>query len=717
MKRFIAANSVPSPSGRPGTSGVVAKSRPRLVVPALIVAALLWPVQPASAQAFIPWLSKLVGPVGVSAGFSAALSGDGSTALIGGFGVDFVFRRRGSPLWTLQQQGGGGSIGASVALPADGSTYLIGDPSGDTGQAWVGPTGEGIIGRCNSAILVGTSAIGNAKQGQSVALSGDGNTAVVGGYMDNEGVGATWVFVCTGGVWTQQAKLVGSDVSLGVAAQGYSVAVSGDGNTVLVGGYADNNNIGAAWVFTRISGVWTQQGQKLVGTSANGSAQQGTSVALSADGNTALMGGHNDSNSVGAAWVFTRSGGAWSQQGVKLIGTASVGSSNQGWSVALSGDGNTALLGGPSDNNFIGAAWAFIRSGTTWSQLGNKIIGGQAVGAANQGYSVALSADGNVALVGGPGDNSSMGAGWVFIRNSVKWNATDTHDFNGDTLGDIAWRDAVGNTSIWFMVGNSVAFSAAFGRVPTNWQLVGQRDFNNDFFFDLLWRDSNTGALAIWFMDGSAVQQSGPVGTVPLNWSVVGTSDLNHDGRGDILWRDTNTGALAVWLMNGLSVQQSVSLGVVPPNWTIVATTGRGNIFWRDTNTGALAISEVYGFEVVQSIGVGVVPLNWLILGIGDFDGNGSSDILWRDANTGAVSVWLMNGPTVMLTGSLGVVPSNWIVATTGDFNGDNISDILWRDASGGTVAIWFMNGLQVSSSKAVAAVGLDWTIQGLNAD
>src|ERR1700756_1245095 len=77
-------------------------------------------------------------------------------------------------------------------------------------------------------------------------------------------------------------------------------------------------------------------GTKLVGSGAVGNAQQGQSVALSADGNTAIIGGNSDNSNAGAAWVFTRDGGVWSQQGNKLVGTGAVGTAQQGWSVALS---------------------------------------------------------------------------------------------------------------------------------------------------------------------------------------------------------------------------------------------------------------------------------------------------------------------------------------------------------------------------------------------
>jgi FG-GAP repeat len=152
------------------------------------------------------------------------------------------------------------------------------------------------------------------------SLSADGNTAIVGGYEDNESIGAAWVFTRSGGVWTQQgSKLTGGD-AVGGALQGESVALSGDGNTAIVGGFGDNRGAGAAWIYTRSGGVWTQQGSKLVGSGAIGAAYQGSGVALSADGNTAIVGGYFDNSEIGAAWVFTRSGGAWTQQGSKLTG-------------------------------------------------------------------------------------------------------------------------------------------------------------------------------------------------------------------------------------------------------------------------------------------------------------------------------------------------------------------------------------------------------------
>ena len=120
----------------------------------------------------------------------------------------------------------------------------------------------------------------------------------------------------------------------------------------------------------RTATTWTQQGGKLTGSGEIGEGEFGNSVALSAEGKDALLGGPGDRGEhVGAAWVFTRTGTTWTQQGEKLtaksgeeIGEGEVGGKGQfAYSVALSPDGNTALIGAPNDNDGVGAAWIFTR--------------------------------------------------------------------------------------------------------------------------------------------------------------------------------------------------------------------------------------------------------------------------------------------------------------------------------------------------------------------
>jgi hypothetical protein len=253
---------------------------------------------------------------------------------------------------------------------------------------------------------------GNGEFGASVALSDDGNTAVVGGPWDGEHAGAVWVFTRTGPTWTQQGpKLTGGGEEIGKAEFGGSVALSADASTLLVGASGDNGKRGAAWVFTRSGATWTRQA-KLTGDGEIGTEPQfGVSVALSGDGSTALVGGYGDNGYAGAGWVFTRSGAAWSE-GEKLTAAGESGPSEVGFSSAISGDGKLALLGAPGDSNSTGAAWKLTRSEGSWAQ--QKLTTPEASENTEFGYSVSLNPLGTRALIGGFKSASLRGAAWEF---------------------------------------------------------------------------------------------------------------------------------------------------------------------------------------------------------------------------------------------------------------------------------------------------------------
>jgi len=362
--------------------------------------------------------------------------------------------------------------GRSVAISADGNTAIAGAPNDNTqqGAAWI-YVRNGKVWTQQGPKLVGKGNVGPAQQGRAVAISADGNTVIVGGYLDNGGTGAAWIFTRKDNVWTQQGeKLVGTgydDFILPVN-MGYSVGMSADGNTVILGGPYDTYPRGAAWIFGRKGNIWSQQGEKLfeessptggqgisVGLSADGNtaivgapldkSQQGAaflyirngtewdrqgkklfdvgtidtkwlgiSVALNADGSNAILGASVADKTRGAAWVFVKNGAEWILKGNKLVGTVSSNNAEQGWSVAMSADGNTVLVGAKADNYTNGAAWVFTWSGSSWTQRGPKLTGIGNVGVANQGQSLALSADGSTAIIGGNQDNDRMGASWIF---------------------------------------------------------------------------------------------------------------------------------------------------------------------------------------------------------------------------------------------------------------------------------------------------------------
>jgi hypothetical protein len=358
----------------------------------------------------------------------------------------------------------------------------------------------------------------------------------------------------------------------------------------------------------------------------------------------------------------------------------------------------------------------------------------QFTGSGSNAHSVAVDSFTNVAYV--PASSAST-SGLCSLKGAVDADGcillfaqrpTATHDFNGDGISDILWRDTSSNLAAWLMNGNvpgTILQAGGYGAAP-GWSVVGQRDFNGDGKYDLLWRDSS-GNTAIWLLNGLQVLQTGGIGNVGIIWSVVGTADLvggggvveRPDGKGDILWLD-NTGNAAMWLMDGFHISVAEPLGNVGVTWSVQGTAdffglGTGDILWRDT-LGNLAIWQINFPGPVNAGGLGNVPLVWSVAGTGDFNGDGKWDILWRDSS-GNLAIWLMDGFSILQAGGIGNPGSTWNVAVTGDYDGDGMSDILFRDSSTGAAMIFFMNGLTITSRTSLGTVPLVWTIQGVNAD
>jgi hypothetical protein len=335
--------------------------------------------------------------------------------------------------WILQPAGASNTgFGRALAVSADGNTLAVGDrlvnqsvpPFNIEGRVYVYTRSAGVWSL--QATLEPTGYIGGgANLGIDIALSSDGNTLIAGGTLDNSSVGAAWVFTRSAGVWSLQAKLVGSG-NVGASRQGSSVSISADGNTAVVGGSEDNSTdfVGAVWVFTRSAGVWSQQGSKL--TPATVTYQLfGIATSLSADGNTLAVG----AGGVGDAYVFTRSAGVWSQQTL-LVGTGS--------RVGLSSDGDTLAIGHSGDDSNTGAVRVFIRSAGVWSQQGSKLTPNDGTASPSGilfGSSLEISADGNIIAIGGPNNDGLKGANWIFTRTNTTWSQDGSAFLGSDPTG------------------------------------------------------------------------------------------------------------------------------------------------------------------------------------------------------------------------------------------------------------------------------------------
>ena len=204
--------------------------------------------------------------------------------------------------------------------------------------------------------------------GYSVSLSPDGNTALIGAHYEDAGAtntGAAYVFTRSNGTWSQQQKIQASDAQASDYF-GYSVSLSSDGNTALVGAYGEDTGgpqTGAAYVFTRSNGTWTQQ-QKIQASDAEFDDRFGHSVSLSSDGNTALIGAHYEdtgASGAGAAYIFTSTGGPGSDSVLCVDTTINrVGVGTTSPSVELHVSGTGAII---------------VPSGTTAERPGTLVTG------------------------------------------------------------------------------------------------------------------------------------------------------------------------------------------------------------------------------------------------------------------------------------------------------------------------------------------------------
>jgi hypothetical protein len=384
--------------------------------------------------------------MGAEFGHAVVLSADGNTMAVSAF-------------WEASNATGVNGNQHDESIPQAGAVYVF----TRQGTRWAQ---QAYIKASNTGEAGTADTFGDGDQfGVSVSISDDGSTLAVSSLTEDGGspgingnqadnsvnsAGAVYVFTRTGSTWAQQAYVKPTNPG-GGDLFGYSVALSANGDTLAAGSYDEDgssrgidgdddnqrNGAGAVYVFGRTNGVWAQQAY-IHPHNAEAGDSFGVNVAISDDGNTLLAGSldedcmatgvnppgcDNDRAldiSTGAAYVFVRNGGVWSQQ-------AYLKSSNTGpndWfgsRLTLSGDGNTAVMGasledgnakginGPQDNNGAqeaGAAYLFTRSGTTWTQQA-YIKSEQNEAFDEFGGSVALSRDGKTLVISAHGEDSS----------------------------------------------------------------------------------------------------------------------------------------------------------------------------------------------------------------------------------------------------------------------------------------------------------------------
>ena len=255
--------------------------------------------------------------------------------------------------------------------------------------------------------------------GYAVAISGD--TAVVASFSGNK---PAYVFVRSGSGWIEQARLTPSDDNGGVF--GESVAI--DKDTIVIGSPmprpTDLNLVGAAYVFVRSGSIWTQQ-QKLTSPNFQSSDLASFGEAVAVNGDTVAV-AQDYSQQRGTVHIFGRSNSVWTSQQALVSPTAETETSRLLFGYSLSMSGDTLAVGAPEENNrdanipLAGAVYVFTRNDSTFA-LQKKLTAPDPGQYGNFGGSVSVSGDDLVVgAVYAPSMNLP-GAAYVFARSGSIW--------------------------------------------------------------------------------------------------------------------------------------------------------------------------------------------------------------------------------------------------------------------------------------------------------
>lgn len=342
------------------------------------------------------------------------------------------------------------------AVSLSGTTAVVGaylddSPLMNAGAAHVFEGGAGAWSWTRR--LVAPDAAATDRFGASVAI--DTDTIAVAAPFDDDGAsnaGSVYVYIRSGTEWTGQQKLVAAD---GGAGDLFGAAIALSGDTLLVGAPFHDHSLtdaGAAYVFVRSGTVWTQQAEL---RASDGAVMDGFGSKLDLDGDTAVIGVPSDDDagtSSGSAYVFVRTGTTWTQQ-QKL--TASDPDPVDTFGDAIAVEGDTALIGSPRDDDLgtdAGAAYVFVRSGSTWTQ---QVKLTAADGAAMDLFGLATALSGDTALLGARWDDDNgmqSGSASFFQRVGTTW-LQGTKIVPADGAADDVFGNAVALTSAHALVG------------------------------------------------------------------------------------------------------------------------------------------------------------------------------------------------------------------------------------------------------------------------
>ncbi len=538
------------------------------------------------------------------------------------------------------------------------------------------------------AKLTAADAAGDDEFGNSVSI--DGDYAIVGAYGAPGGdsyIGAAYIFKRDGASWIQQAKLTAAD---GAYDDEFGISVSIDGDYAIVGAHGVNDYTGAAYIFKRDGTAWTQQAKL---TAADGAEDDGfgswSSVSISGD--YAIVGAHGVNDETGAAYIFKRDGAAWTQQ-QKLTASDSETGAYLYFGETVSISGNLAIVGSDgSDRTWKGAAYIFRRSGGSWTEEG---ILTASDGEDNDYFSeTGLFLNGAYAIAGSAYKNNDTGAAYVYflgdlIPPRIEFSTGDLSlgavSRGGSSADSVKVKNTGWTQLIVSDIGVSGSDSALFSVTPAALVVLPDDsgyvrvDFNpltpGDFNAALTLTHNGLGDPVVVTLTATArahqIEVSTALGSVPLGSSSVEHITLKNVGSeqmvvSDIAVSGGDPGVFFVTLDTltvapGASVQVRVEFTPVtvgdfsttltlthngPGSPMMVRLTGRGTATWRLFNarpnpfTSRVSIT----YEVPEQTHVALTVFNMLgqevIRLVDQVRAAGRYEVVWNGVNARGAGV------------------------------------------------------------------------------
>lgn len=380
------------------------------------------------------------------------------------------------------------------------------------------------------------------------------------------------------------------------------------------------------------------------------------------------------------------------------------------------GIGNDTLTGGLGDDRFRDQFGTnIISGGSGYDQIDFTTLNG--VGFASNQVTIVYNANGSITISGAGFSDTVTGVEVAhFTDRDIALRQASRADLSGSGTSSIIWQNtSTGLVLDWTISNGAVVGSTNIaGFAPgSGWSFAGSGDFNGDGTSDVLLNNTGNGLTTVgaWLVSNggySGYTTIGGFGTAS-GWSAIGTGDFNSDGVSDVLLSFTSGDNVTLWdwqISNGKAVAtNNLNMGfTISSGWTVLGTgdfngDGSSDVLLLNTQSGTVADWSVRNntsgsFTSIAGIAPGT---GWNYLGVGDFNGDGTSDILWQ--NGSVLVIWELAGPNSgQAAGGLlrSVTETNSVAngdsfAGIGDYNGDGISDILWRNTSTGDTSGWLI--------------------------